>query len=96
MRAYKHTTVLLKEAVDFLSLKKGGTYLDATLGGGGHLKEIAKRLQDDGTLVGLDQDIDAITNAKNMFKEFKSVKHIVHSNFSNIDKICGSEMVEMS
>ncbi len=51
-----HVPVLLKEAIDFLAVKRGGTYLDATVGLGGHSYEIARRLGAPGHLIGFDKD----------------------------------------
>jgi 16S rRNA (cytosine1402-N4)-methyltransferase len=58
-----HVPVLLKEAIDFLAVKRGGTYLDATVGLGGHSFEIAKRLGAPGHLIGLDKDPAALASA---------------------------------
>jgi len=58
-----HVPVLLKEAIDFLAVKRGGTYLDATVGLGGHSFEIAKRLGAPGHLIGLDKDPAALARA---------------------------------
>ena len=55
-----HVPVLLKEAIDFLAVKRGGTYLDATVGLGGHSYEIAKRLGAPGHLIGFDKDPAAL------------------------------------
>jgi 16S rRNA (cytosine1402-N4)-methyltransferase len=51
-----HVPVLLKEAIDFLNIRRGGTYIDATVGLGGHSYEIAKRLGAQGRLIGVDKD----------------------------------------
>jgi 16S rRNA (cytosine1402-N4)-methyltransferase len=59
-----HVPVLLKEAIDFLAVKRGGTYIDATVGLGGHTYEIAKRLGAPGHLIGLDKDPAALEKAK--------------------------------
>jgi 16S rRNA (cytosine1402-N4)-methyltransferase len=59
-----HVPVLLKEAVDFLAIKRGGTYIDATVGLGGHSFEIAKRLGAPGHLIGLDKDPAALDEAR--------------------------------
>jgi len=56
----EHVPVLLKEAIDFLAVKRGGTYLDATVGLGGHSYEIAKRLGAPGHLIGFDKDPAAL------------------------------------
>jgi 16S rRNA (cytosine1402-N4)-methyltransferase len=59
-REASHVPVLLKEAIDFLSVRRGGTYIDATVGLGGHSYEIAKRLGAPGHLIGLDKDPAAL------------------------------------
>ena len=59
-----HVPVLLKEAIDFLAIKRGGTYIDATVGLGGHSFEIAKRLGAPGHLIGLDKDPAALDEAR--------------------------------
>jgi 16S rRNA (cytosine1402-N4)-methyltransferase len=58
-----HVPVLLKEAIDFLAVRGGGTYIDATVGLGGHSYEIAKRLGAPGHLIGLDKDPAALAVA---------------------------------
>ena len=59
-----HVPVLLKEAIDFLNVRRGGTYIDATVGLGGHSYEIAKRLGAPGHLIGLDKDPAALKIAE--------------------------------
>jgi 16S rRNA (cytosine1402-N4)-methyltransferase len=59
-----HVPVLLKEAIDFLAIKRGGKYIDATVGLGGHSFEIAKRLGAPGHLIGLDKDPAALEIAR--------------------------------
>src|SRR3954465_623656 len=61
---FGHVSVLLKEAIDFLAIRRGGTYIDATLGLGGHSLEIAKRLGPQGHLIGFDKDTHAIELAQ--------------------------------
>jgi 16S rRNA (cytosine1402-N4)-methyltransferase len=62
--AVGHVPVLLKEAIDFLAVRRGGTYLDATVGLGGHSCEIAKRLGAPGHLIGFDKDPAALERAR--------------------------------
>jgi 16S rRNA (cytosine1402-N4)-methyltransferase len=62
-REASHVPVLLKEAIDFLEVRRGGIYIDATVGLGGHSYEIAKRLGAPGHLTGLDKDPAALTIA---------------------------------
>ena len=57
-----HVPVLLEESVGGLDIKPGGIYVDVTFGGGGHSKEILRRLDDKGRLFGFDQDEDAEKN----------------------------------
>jgi len=59
-REVGHVPVLLKEAIDFLAIRRGGTYIDATVGLGGHSLEIAKRLGAPGHLIGFDKDPAAL------------------------------------
>ena len=59
-----HVPVLLKEAIDFLAVQRGGTYLDATVGMGGHSFEIAKRLGAPGHLIGFDKDPAALERSR--------------------------------
>lgn len=58
-----HEPVLLQECIDALDIKPGGTYVDATFGGGGHSRAILERLGSDGALVAFDRDADARRNA---------------------------------
>lgn len=57
-----HNPVLLKETVDGLNVKPNGVYVDVTFGGGGHSREILKRLGPEGKLIAFDQDTDALAN----------------------------------
>jgi 16S rRNA (cytosine1402-N4)-methyltransferase len=59
-----HVPVLLKEAIDFLAVRRGGTYIDATVGLGGHSLEIARRLGAPGHLIGFDKDPAALEIAR--------------------------------
>jgi 16S rRNA (cytosine1402-N4)-methyltransferase len=59
-----HVPVLLKEAIEFLAIKRGGTYIDATVGLGGHSYEIARRLGAPGHLIGVDKDPAALEIAR--------------------------------
>ena len=63
MSSAYHNPVLLKESVDGLNIKEDGVYVDVTFGGGGHSKEILKRLGESGKLFAFDQDEDALQNA---------------------------------
>jgi len=62
----QHVPVLLKEAIDFLAIRRGGTYIDCTVGLGGHSFEIAKRLGAPGHLIGVDKDPAALEIAQKL------------------------------
>jgi 16S rRNA (cytosine1402-N4)-methyltransferase len=81
-----HEGVLKKEVTDYLQIKSGGKYIDATLGGGGHTKEILKK---GGIVLGIDLDDDALDYvSENLKEEIESKKlTISKGNFSDIDKI---------
>ena len=66
---FSHVSVLSQEAIDFLAIRRGGTYLDATLGLGGHSCEIAKRLGAQGHLIGFDKDTNALEMARRRLAE---------------------------
>ncbi len=74
-----HVPVLLKESVDGLAVKPDGVYVDVTFGGGGHSREILKRLGAEGRLYAFDQDEEAIANA---IDDPRFV--LIESNFSNL------------
>ncbi len=79
---FEHTTVLLKESVKGLNISENKIYVDATLGGAGHSSLIQEEITN-GHLYCFDQDIWAIENAKNHFKESDNVT-IIQSNFVNL------------
>lgn len=83
---FKHVSVLLNETIDSLNINEDGIYVDCTLGGAGHSSEILKRLSDKGRLIGIDQDEDALSAAKEKLKDYKNVT-FVHDNFYNIENI---------
>ena len=64
-----HVPVLLREAVDGLGIKPGGIYADLTFGGGGHSREILRRLRGTGHLYSFDQDLDALARARELESE---------------------------
>ena len=81
-----HNSVLLDEAVEALCVKPDGTYVDATLGGGGHALEIVSKL-DGGLLVGIDRDPFAIERAAKTLAPYLDKTKIVRAAFSQIDYI---------
>ena len=85
--SYKHIPVMLSEVVHYLNCKPGKIYADCTLGGSGHASAILEKIIPDGILIGIDQDIDAIKNAKRKLKPYKLNIHLFHDNFINLPKI---------
>jgi 16S rRNA (cytosine1402-N4)-methyltransferase len=81
--AAPHTPVLLEEVLEWLRVRPDGTYIDATLGAGGHSEAIAKRLTT-GTLIGLDRDAQALELARERLKRFDEKVKLVQSPFSRI------------
>ena len=80
---FKHKPVLLKETIDNLCIKPEGTYVDGTLGGGGHAYEVVRRLSPQGSFIGIDQDADAIRAAGQKLREFSNVT-LIRSNYCNV------------
>ena len=83
---FKHKPVMLSECIEGLNIKPDGIYVDGTLGGAGHSKEIAKRLSKRGLLIGIDRDDDALKAAKENLRQFQNVK-FVKDNHDNIKQI---------
>lgn len=67
-----HIPVLLKQSIDGLNIKPGGIYIDVTFGGGGHSREILKRINGNGQLYSFDQDEDAEKNVNNIIAELSN------------------------
>ena len=91
---FKHISVLLDETIDGLDIKPDGIYVDGTLGGGGHSYEILKRLSPKGSLIGIDQDGEALKAAGERLKEFENQITLVRSNYCEIDKVLKELNVE--
>ena len=83
-----HVPVLLKEAIDFLTVRRGGTYLDATVGLGGHSYEIAKRLGAPGHLIGFDKDPAALEMAREKLMAISESERphvtLMHGSFAEV------------
>ena len=90
---FKHIPVMLKECIDGLNINPDGIYVDGTIGGAGHSKEIAKRLSPVGTLIGIDRDEEALEAAKENLKDYSNVKY-VHGNHDEIREILNDLGVE--
>ncbi|MBI3646871.1 MAG: 16S rRNA (cytosine(1402)-N(4))-methyltransferase RsmH, partial [Acidobacteriales bacterium] len=85
--AVGHVPVLLQEAIDFLAVQRGGTYLDATVGLGGHSCAIAKRLGAPGHLIGFDKDPAALERARarlTALPEERPEITLIHGSFAEV------------
>lgn len=89
-----HRSVLLDEAIEYLQIKPDGIYVDGTLGGGGHAKEIAGRLTKGGRLIGLDQDEDAVRAAGKRLAGYEGRVTILRSNYCNMKEALNEEGIE--
>ena len=67
---YRHAPVMLNECMENLSIKQEGTYVDGTLGGGGHSKGICERLGGEGTFIGIDRDKEALAAASTRLEKY--------------------------
>lgn len=84
---FEHKSVLLNETVDSLNIKEDGIYVDGTLGGAGHASLVCSKLQD-GKLIGIDQDKDAIAVASERLAKFGKDRFvIVRDNYCNIKSV---------
>ena len=83
-----HTPVLAAEAIEFLHIRPEGTYVDATVGTGGHAVEIARRLTT-GRLLAIDRDPQALAVARERLKPYGEKVVLVHAEFSRIDELQG-------
>jgi 16S rRNA (cytosine1402-N4)-methyltransferase len=87
---FNHKPVLLLECIKYLDIKPDGTYIDCTLGGAGHSVEIFKTLNKNGTLIGIDQDLFAITTSHERLRQTNSQARLIlaNKNFKLIKSIC--------
>jgi len=78
--------VLLQEVLEWMRIRPDGTYIDATVGLGGHAVEIAKQLKT-GRLIGIDRDAQALEIARERLKGFEERVTLMQSRFSKIDEV---------
>ncbi|WP_285813480.1 MULTISPECIES: 16S rRNA (cytosine(1402)-N(4))-methyltransferase RsmH [Staphylococcus] len=91
---FHHVSVMLKETIDYLNIKEDGVYVDCTLGGAGHALYLLEQLNDNGKLIAIDQDTQAIENAKEVLKDHLDKVTFIHSNFRELDNILKSLNIE--
>jgi len=91
---FGHIPVLVEEVMSLLQCGPQKTYVDATLGGGGHALEILKRTEPDGILIGIDWDEDAIAEATKALMPFGARAKITRENFVHLPELLKSEKIE--
>lgn len=89
-----HETVLLKETVDGLNLKKGDIVFDGTLGGGGHSEYVAKTFGKDVKIVAVDRDREALNRAEARLKKVEANYSLVLSDYRKIAEVLDSQKIE--
>ena len=85
---FKHIPVLLNEVLDLVCIKREGTYIDCTVGEGGHSEAILDAIHPKGFLVGIDCDESVLETTEDRLKKFAGSFKLVHDNFLNIIDIC--------
>jgi len=85
-KEFKHTPVMLNECLEGLDIKPDGIYVDGTLGGGGHSREILKRLTT-GKLIAFDKDDDALSTTKEKLQEFQDKIIYIKDDFKNMYEV---------
>ncbi|WP_418792589.1 16S rRNA (cytosine(1402)-N(4))-methyltransferase RsmH [Phosphitispora sp. TUW77] len=84
---FHHVPVMLDEVMTYLDIKQGGTYVDCTLGGGGHTIEIIKKIQPGGLVIGIDQDPNALEAARKRLHSYGKRVVYVHSNYYRLKDV---------
>jgi 16S rRNA (cytosine1402-N4)-methyltransferase len=91
---FGHIPVLVEEVMTFLRCEPGRTYVDATLGGGGHASEMLKRTAPDGVVIGMEWDEEALSEARNTLMPFGERVKIFRENFIHLPDFVGAESVD--
>ena len=91
---FSHYSVMLPECIEALDIKPHGIYVDGTTGGGGHSFEIASRLSENGRLICIDQDTDALAAAGVRLAPFSDRVTFVKNNFTNLSEVLDNLGIE--
>jgi 16S rRNA (cytosine1402-N4)-methyltransferase len=88
---FRHTSVLADELLGFLRVKPGGIYVDGTVGGGGHSRQILEASSPGGILIGFDRDREALNAALENLSSFGNRVRLIHGNFSGLFEVLSSQ-----
>jgi 16S rRNA (cytosine1402-N4)-methyltransferase len=93
---FNHKPVLLWECMEHLNIRPDGTYIDCTLGGAGHSVEIFKTLNDNGSLIGIDQDLFAIETSRKRLEQVNNHAKLIlaNKNFKFLKDVCQENGIE--
>ena len=89
-----HRPVLVREMLDLLAVRRGGTYVDGTVGSGGHAAALLEQIGPAGTLIGIDRDSAAIGRATERLQDYPGRCRLVHGNYADMAAIAASMGVD--
>ena len=84
----RHEPVMLREVLAGLDVRPGGRYVDCTLDGGGHAEAIMDAASPGGALLGIDEDVDVMSLARERLARFGDAIAYVQGNFRDVDRLC--------
>jgi len=82
-----HDPVMVREAVEMLAVRKGGVYVDGTVGSGGHARAVLENLAGEGMLIGIDRDREALALADSALKPWAGHYRLAHGNFADLKSL---------
>ncbi len=94
MTEYRHEPALLAEAIRLLEPRPGGTYIDCTIGGGGHSEGILETMKGRGILLGIDRDPEAIAAAGTRLARFGGAARLRRAPFSRLAGVAAAERID--
>ncbi len=89
-----HHSVLVRELVDLLEVKEGGTYLDGTVGSGGDVEALLEKIGSSGIVLGIDRDKDAIERAGRRLSSWRGQIYLEHGNYADMKTIAGKRGIK--